>query len=75
MSRAYSEINLHITWHTKASAPLLTPDIELAVQRSIRDRCLDTSGVYFREIGGIESHVHLAVSIPPTLGISTFIGQ
>ena len=27
------------------------------------------------EIGGIETHVHLAVSIPPTLTISDWIGQ
>ncbi len=29
MSRNYySEINLHIVWHTKNSLPLLTPDVE-----------------------------------------------
>lgn len=27
------------------------------------------------EIGGIETHVHLAVTVPPTLLISEFIGQ
>ena len=75
MPRSYSEINLHITWHTKESAPLLTPEIELTVHRSIRKRCLDTPCVYFHEVGGIETHIHTAVSIPPTLTISTFIGQ
>jgi putative transposase len=29
----------------------------------------------FHEIGGTENHVHVAVSIPPTLLISTFIGE
>jgi hypothetical protein len=24
----YSEINLHVTWHTKLSRPLLTPTID-----------------------------------------------
>src|SRR5581483_5879873 len=32
-------------------------------------------GVFVHEIGGIETHVHLAVTIPPTLLISEFIGQ
>jgi putative transposase len=27
------------------------------------------------EVGGIETHVHLAVTIPPTLLISEFIGK
>ena len=71
----YAEINLHITWHTKESVPLLTPDIETAVHKSVLKRCLETPGVFFREIGGTETHIHLAVSIPPTLTISTWIGQ
>jgi putative transposase len=31
--------------------------------------------VYIHEIGGTETHVHLAVSIAPTLLISEFVGQ
>ena len=27
----YSEINLHITWHTKESSPLLVPKVETEV--------------------------------------------
>jgi hypothetical protein len=32
----YSEINLHIAWHTKASFPLLTPEVEAVAYRSLR---------------------------------------
>ena len=32
-------------------------------------------GVFIHEIGGIETHVHLAVSIPPTILISEMAGQ
>jgi len=76
MSRNYySEINLHIVWHTKNSSPLLTPTVEPVAYRAIRKRIVDTPGAFVHEIGGIETHVHLAVSIPPTLTPSEWIGQ
>ncbi len=76
MSRNYySEIHLHVTWHTKESSPLLTPDLETFVHRWLEKRIVDTPGVYVHEIGGTETHVHLAVAVPPTLGIVEFIGR
>jgi putative transposase len=76
MSRNYySEINLHLVWHTKNSLPLLTPDVEPLAHRFLKKRIIETPGVFVHEIGGIETHVHLAVSIPPTLTVSEFIGQ
>jgi len=76
MSRNYySEINLHVVWHTKNSLPLLTPEIEALAYRLLKNRIIKTPGAFFHEIGGIETHVHIAVTIPPTLLISDFIGQ
>jgi len=76
MARSYySEINLHMVWHTKNSLPLLTPEIESLAHRILKKRIADTPGVFYHEIGGIETHVHLVVSVPPTLLISEFIGQ
>src|SRR5262249_43220028 len=71
----YAEINLHVTWHTKESAPLLVPQVEAVVHHYFRGRCINTPGVFIHEIGGIETHVHLAVSIAPTILISDFVGQ
>ena len=71
----YSEINLHLTWHTKESAPLLVPRVEAIVHHYLRGRCINTPGVFIHEIGGIETHVHLCVSIAPTLLISDWVGQ
>jgi REP element-mobilizing transposase RayT len=70
----YSEINLHITWHTKQSSPLLTPPVEAVVHHYLRGRCINTPGVYIHEIGGTETHVHLCITVPPTLLVSDFIG-
>ena len=71
----YSEINLHVVWHTKASLPLLTPEIEKFVHSFLRERMIETPGVYVHEVGGTETHVHLCLTIPPTLSLSDFIGQ
>ena len=76
MSRNYyTEINLHITWHTKASQPLLEPKIETIVHQFLRAKCIDTPGVFIHEIGGIETHIHLCISIAPTILISDFVGK
>jgi REP element-mobilizing transposase RayT len=76
MSRNYySEINLHLVWHTKNSLPLLTPEVEHLAHRFLKKRIVETPGAFVHEIGGIESHVHLAVTIHPTLLISDFVGQ
>ena len=76
MSRAYyAEINLHMVWHTKNSLPLLVLEVEQFTHHYIRGRLNNTPGVYVHEIGGIETHVHVAISIPPTIGVSELIGQ
>jgi len=71
----YSEINLHITWHTSADRPLLTPRIEPLTHRELRNKIVNWPGAFVHEIGGTEDHVHLAVTILPTITISEFIGQ
>ena len=70
-----SEINLHFVWHTRDNAPVLVDPIDQHLHRFLKDRALQTSGVFFHEIGGIEDQVHLVVSVPPTLLISDWIGQ
>jgi putative transposase len=43
--------------------------------RCVTQRIIHTPGTFFHAIGGTETHAHLAVSVPPTLPISEFIGQ
>ena len=76
MSRNYySEINLHIVWHTKNSLPLLNPQIKTLTHQRLKKRIIDTPGAFVHEIGGIEDHVHVAVTVAPTIAISEWIGQ
>ena len=74
-TRAYSEINLHFVWHVKSSLPIITEQIEPRLFRYVRSYALKSKGLIFHEIGGTETHVHMAVTIPPTLLISEWIGK
>ena len=73
--RAYSEINLHTTWHTKGNLPLIKPEIEPKLYAFLRKKMLETPEVFVHAIGGIENHIHIAVSIPPQIQPAEWIGQ
>jgi len=62
-SHVYHEIYLHLNWHTKLDAPILTGALEELTHCLVRERCRRMKGVYFHEIGGTDTHVHLAVNI------------
>jgi putative transposase len=73
--RAYSEINFHITWHTKVNLPLIKAEIEPKLYNFLRKKMLETSEVFVHAIGGVEDHIHIAVSVPPTVQPAEWIGQ
>jgi len=71
----YSEINLHITWHTKLSDPVLVETIENRVHHYLEHKVRETKGVCFHAVNGTENHIHLVVSVPPSLLISDWVGR
>lgn len=71
----YSEINFHINWHTKNNLPLIKPAIETKLFQFLQHKIIETPEVYFHAVGGIEDHIHIAVSTPPSLKMSEWIGQ
>jgi putative transposase len=73
-AHAFHEILLHINWHNSHDKPL-APGVEQRVQEAIREKCRMTEGVYLHGIGGTETHVHIAISMEPTVQISDVIGQ
>ena len=74
-NRAYSEINLHVVWHVKENSPILKDDIEMQLHRFLRGKAVQEKGAFWYDSGGTDDHVHLVVSIPPTIQISEWIGQ
>ena len=71
----YWEIYLHFVWRTKDSMPLLTPRVEPIAHKYLVHRALETAGCIVHAVGGIEDHVHMAVSLPPTIEIAAWIGE
>ena len=74
-AHVFHEIYLHLTWHTKESRPLITPELEPQVFEFIRARCAQTKGVYLHGINGTPTHVHLALNIEPYVTISELVGD
>ncbi len=71
----YSEINFHITWHTKGNLPLIKSEIETKLYEFLKQKIAETPEVFFHAIGGVEDHIHLAVSVPSNLLMSEWIGK
>jgi putative transposase len=64
----------HIVWSTVDRLPLITADLEIELYKYIKNKChaLDCP---FHAIGGITDHIHLAISIPPSMAISEAVRQ
>ncbi|MEP7075573.1 MAG: transposase [Acidobacteriota bacterium] len=73
--RVYSEINLHVTWHTKNDTPLITAPMQPDLYAFLKNKIVTTRGAYFHAIGGTETHVHIAFSIKPSIHLDEWIGQ
>jgi len=71
---AYTKLFYHAIWSTKHREPIITPNIENQIHSYITKKALNLGGIVYA-INGISDHVHLAVSIPPSISISKFIGQ
>ncbi len=71
----YAEIHLHVTWHTKRNDAVIVDDIKQRLYQYLSRRIAEAEEVSLRAIGGVADHVHLAVTVPPTLHVSEWIGQ
>ena len=71
----YAEINLHLTWHTKLNMPVLTGRVETLTHQFLRQKLINIPGAFIHEIGGTDDHIHLAISIAPTILISDMVGK
>ena len=74
-NHVFHEIYLHINWHTKRDQPQILPRLEPMLYKMIKQRCIETKGVYFHEVGGTETHIHVGINIEPMVNISEFIGE
>ena len=71
----YSEINFHITWHTKISLPIINERIEDRLYHYLTHKILETPGARLHAIGGIATRIHIAASVQPNPLVSDWIGK
>jgi REP element-mobilizing transposase RayT len=70
----YWKLYYHFVWGTKNRLPLIDSSFEEDLYKAIVAKVKDMEG-YLHAISGINDHVHIAVSIPPKLALSKFIGD
>ena len=66
------QLYYHIVWATKQRLPLIIPSKESELHNYMIGKS-DALGCIVHAIGGMEDHIHLVVSIPPTIAISDFV--
>jgi REP element-mobilizing transposase RayT len=71
----YSEINLHLTWHTKNNDAVLDEVIEARTHQYLRHRAIQTEGVVVHAVNGTADHIHMVVSVAPTVQVSDWVGR
>ncbi len=69
---AFWRLYYHLVWATKERQPLITPEREPKLYSYIIGKA-DSLGSIIHAIGGIEDHIHLITSIPPSLSIADFV--
>jgi len=72
--KTYKSILYHIVFTTKNLQPFLDKEIKEQVYHFIWNKCKKL-GFFLHRIGGIESHVHLLIYIPPKISVSDAIGR
>ena len=70
----YWRLFYHFVWGTKNGEPLIAPEWEISLHNVIAAKATELGGIV-HAVGGTPNHVHLAVSVPPKIALSDFVGQ
>jgi len=74
MRDAFHQLYYHVVWTTKGRSPDLAGPVRSAALEAISDKCRRLKSI-LHAVNAVEDHVHLALEVPPTLAISTAVGQ
>ena len=70
----YWRLFYHIVWATKDREALIKDGFATALHEQITKNA-ERLGATVHAVGGVADHVHLAVSVPPSIALSEFIRQ
>jgi REP element-mobilizing transposase RayT len=70
----YTELYLHAVWATKHRLPLIDGDIKMDLYSAAIKKAEDLKSVVLA-IGGVEDHMHLLLSLWPTVSVAHLVGE
>ncbi len=70
----YYRLFYHFVWGTKNREPIILPEFEAELHSIIAAKAIELGGIV-HAVGGVEEHVHVAVTVPPKIALSRFIGE
>ena len=70
----YWRLYYHVVWTTRGRQPLITDGLEFVIHREIREAAL-RHAITVHAVGGTDDHVHVVVSIPPSMSVATAVGR
>lgn len=65
-SHTFFKLVYHFVWGTKNKLPLITPTVEARLFPYIGYKCKEL-GYFLHTINGTEDHIHLLISLSPTI--------
>ncbi len=74
-SHVFHEVFLHLNWHVKDDHPLLREHVEELAHTLLSQKVEALKGVWLHELGGTDTHVHLAFQIEPFVLISDLVQE
>lgn len=54
---------------------MITERIEPLLHAFLKNKIIATPDTYFHAVGGVADHIHIAVSVRPTLSLDDWIGK
>ena len=72
MSHNYYKLYYHLIWTTKNRLPIITSPIEEILKNFIVAKAYSVNAQVL-EIGIVENHLHMLVSVPPVMSVSEFV--
>jgi putative transposase len=71
---SYWRLFYHLVWATYKRLPLIDDTVERLIRGVLHSKAKEL-GIFIHESGMVEDHLHMVVSIPPTLSIADVVSQ
>jgi putative transposase len=70
----YWRLYYHVVWSTRERAPLIHQEVEREIHNLIVGAAR-RNRIEVQAIGGIEDHVHVVISVPPSISLSDAVSR